>query len=316
MNTTFLITGGAGRAITAIPALEKYARLNPDDDFKVIVHGWENLYLGNKILQKRTFAAHHKNIFEDHIKNNKLVSPEPYYLHDYYNQKISLAEAFDREINNTEDHKNLDRPNLVISSSELQTANVVREKNLEEQKKKNLIVIQPYGSGIHIKENRPIDNTKRSMDVDDYLLLINKLAKKIPSAAFLFFGNNEFFHPGDSISFRINSDLGLRPYMSMISVCDYFIGCDSVGQHMAYAFNKPGTVLMGSSFEKNISYPEHFQIYRKKNYEPTYSPIRIVTADCEFADRLNDGIMKYTEEEIEEIANNIKDHFNQIKGKK
>ena len=37
-NTTFVISGGAGRVVTAIPALEKYHRLNPDDDFKVLIY--------------------------------------------------------------------------------------------------------------------------------------------------------------------------------------------------------------------------------------------------------------------------------------
>jgi len=32
MNTTFLLNGGAGRIITAIPALEKNQKLNPADD--------------------------------------------------------------------------------------------------------------------------------------------------------------------------------------------------------------------------------------------------------------------------------------------
>ena len=40
MNTTFLLSGGAGRIIAAIPALEKYHRLNPDDDFRVVIYGW------------------------------------------------------------------------------------------------------------------------------------------------------------------------------------------------------------------------------------------------------------------------------------
>ena len=49
-NTTFVISGGAGRVVTAIPALEKYHRLNPHDDFKVLVHGWVDLFNQGKAL--------------------------------------------------------------------------------------------------------------------------------------------------------------------------------------------------------------------------------------------------------------------------
>ena len=39
MNKTFIINGGAGRVISAIPALEKFHRKNPENDFKVLEIG-------------------------------------------------------------------------------------------------------------------------------------------------------------------------------------------------------------------------------------------------------------------------------------
>ena len=38
MTTVFIIDGGAGRAIAAIPALLKYHRLNPKKDFRILIH--------------------------------------------------------------------------------------------------------------------------------------------------------------------------------------------------------------------------------------------------------------------------------------
>ena len=75
MKTTFIITGGAGRVITAIPALEKYQRLNPKDDFKVIVHGWDCLYWSHPILQTRTFGISQKGLFDSIIRNSIIVNP-------------------------------------------------------------------------------------------------------------------------------------------------------------------------------------------------------------------------------------------------
>ena len=91
----FSIDGGAGRAICAIPALEKYARLNPEEDWNIIIGGWDALYFGNPLLQERTYSMDVKGIFNNLIKDNQIVHPEPYTRWEYYNQQCSLAEAFE-----------------------------------------------------------------------------------------------------------------------------------------------------------------------------------------------------------------------------
>jgi len=299
MNTTFLISGGAGRVVAAIPALEKYHRLNPYDDFRVIVYGWENLYWNHPLLQSRTYGVGQKGIFDLIVKNSKLVSPEPYHRHSYYNQNTSLTEAFDEEINHTHDHSDLSAPKLYCHSGEITTAQkLIKEAQLQKGKRK-FVVFQPYGSGIQMVNNRPFDSSGRSLDVDAALQLGHLLSQ---DAVVLYFGPDEFIHPGDNFMLNVKnmSNIDLRFYMAMISQCDYFVGVDSVGQHMARAFNKPGLVIMGSTFEKNVTYPDHFKIYRN-GVKPTYSPIRIGGIDCEFADRSNDGVMKFSEKEIREI---------------
>jgi hypothetical protein len=301
MNTTFIINGGAGRVITAIPALEKFHRLNPKNDFRVIIHGWESLYWSHPILQSRTVGIHQKNIFEEYVKNYNLVCPEPYYIHDYYNQKISLAEAFDRQINNTTDHTDIQKPNLYISSYERMSIQRIIAEFKEIHKKNKIVIFQPYGSTMTIMNNRPYDSSNRSIDVDDYLEIAKYLNEK--DCLIIFFGNRELRHPGDNFSADLtNFNPDLRMYMSLISECDYFVGCDSVGQHMARAFNKPGTVFMGSTFEKNVSYSDHFKIIRKKDQEPIYSPIRLGGVESDFTDRLNDGIMIYSKDEIKNFS--------------
>jgi len=94
-------------------------------------------------------------------------------------------------------------------------------------------------------------------------------------------------------------------FMALISECDYFIGCDSVGQHMARSFDKPGTVFMGSTFETNVTYPKHFRIIRNRDRKPVYSPIRFGGVDSEFTDRLNDGIMNFSKDQIDHVCNVI-----------
>lgn len=299
MNTTFMISGGAGRVITAIPALEKYHRLNPQDDFRVLIYGWENLYWSHPLLQSRTYSAGQKGVFDLVIKHSRLVHPEPYHRYTYYNQITSLSEAFDEEINNTDDHSDLEKPNLYCHTNEIATAVKMIQEAKQQKNKQKFCVFQPYGSGIQMVNNRPMDSSGRSLDVDDALTLGHLLSQDY---VVLYFGPNEYIHPGDN--FMLNSknipNVDLRFYMAMIAQCDLFVGVDSVGQHMARAFNKPGLVIMGSTFEKNVSYPNYFKIYRN-GIKPTYNPIRIGGLDCEFADRANDGIMTFTKQQIEEM---------------
>ena len=303
MNKTFIINGGSGRVITAIPALEKYHRLNPDDDFKVIVHGWESLYWSHPILQQRTIGVHQKDIFEQYIKPRQVICPEPYYQYDYYNQKISLAEAFDREINQTTDHSDLTKPNLYLSSYEKNSVKRIITEFKEKHNKSKVVIIQPYGSSMQIMNNRPFDSTHRSLDSDDYLFMIENLSK---DSLIFYFGTPDLRHPGDQISVDLKTfSPDLRMFMALISECDYFIGCDSVGQHMAMSFNKPGSIFMGSTFEKNVTYPKHFKIFRNKNKTPTYRPIRFGGVDSEFTDRLNDGIMEFTKDDLKHFCNII-----------
>jgi len=240
MNTTFIINGGAGRVVASIPALEKYHRLNPDDDFTVLVYGWENIFWSHPILQNRTFSIGQKGIFDQHIKNNIVVSPEPYYVYGYYNQQLSLAEAFDEEINKTKDHSDLKPPKLYISSQEKINIRTLIEIKRDEHKKRKVLVFQPYGSGLMSANGRPYDPTNRSFDVDQTLSIMKKISDKHKDLLIFYMGDRMFKHPGDNISVNIDHipNIDLRFYISLIHEADLFFGCDSVGQHIARAVNK------------------------------------------------------------------------------
>jgi ADP-heptose:LPS heptosyltransferase len=126
--------------------------------------------------------------------------------------------------------------------------------------------------------------------------LVKKLATKY---TLVFFGEQQFFLPQDTYTFKLQTDL--RGWAAIIEHADYFVGCDSVGQHMARAFDKPGTVIVGSTFAINTTYPDYFQIIEKEGVEKVYSPIRISGLDGHLADRLNDRCMDFNEKEVDDI---------------
>jgi ADP-heptose:LPS heptosyltransferase len=109
----------------------------------------------------------------------------------------------------------------------------------------------------------------------------------------------------EDYTFKIKTNI--RMWSAIVEASDYFIGCDSVGQHMAYAFNKPGTVILGSTFAKNITYPDHFQIIQKQPVDIKYCPIRICDGlDSDLANRYNDTCMDFTDAETNDIITKIK----------
>jgi ADP-heptose:LPS heptosyltransferase len=294
--TVFMIDGGAGRAIAAIPALLKYHRLNPDDDFKVLVHGWDTLYWGIQELQDRTFNPTNKGTFENVILGCKrIVSPEPYRYPSYFTQKKSLSETFDEIINETNDHSDLIIPTLVTSKGEEKMASNIIMEAKKKQKKEFTIVIQPYGRGARVDNGHVMDDGSRSFDPDTYLLLAKKLATKYN---LIYFGEKQFAIDQDTYTHKV--ELDLRGWAALIQSSDYFIGCDSVGQYMARCFDIPGTVVFGSTYPINTSFPNHFQIIQKEGAKK-YAPIRLVDLDCHLADRYNDKLMDFEESEVQEI---------------
>jgi len=302
MKTVFVIDGGAGRAICSIPALLKYAKNNPNDDFTICVYGWDNLFWGLPELQERTFNADNKGIFDRFFLNaTRVISPEPYRLPEYYRQTLHMTEAFDKLINETDDHSDLENIKLILNKNEELSALGVLSDMMKEPSRQNKlnVVIQPWGSTARKVGEYTIDDTSRSLESGDYVKLVNRLSEKYN---LIYFGDKMLVPQNEHVTAKIEGDL--RFWAAMIEACDYFIGVDSVGQHFARAFNKPGTVILGSTFAENISYKDHFNIFEKSGIKK-YSAIRINNIDSHLADRLNDTRMQFNDEEFEQLCNSI-----------
>jgi ADP-heptose:LPS heptosyltransferase len=297
---TFIIDGGVGRVICSIPALKKYAKLNPDKNFNIIVWGHDYIFWSIKELQNKVRNIDQKNLFEDVVKNSIVVRPEPYALWSYYNQKKSLAQAFDEMINETDDHSDLENAKIILSKAEeLNGFHVVRDVK-EKQGKQKTIVIQPFGQSARNDRGYIVDDDTRSFEHPFYLNLAEKLAERYN---LILFSPKDFYIENDKVTFKIETDF--RQWAGIINACDYFVGCDSSGQHLARAFNKRGTVILGSTFSINTTYPDWFNIIEKKNSVKKYSPIRVLGLDCHLANRINDRNMDFDENETIEIFHKI-----------
>jgi len=301
MNTTFLINGGAGRVLCAIPALEKYLKSNPNDDFKILVDKWEQMFWSHPTLQQRTFNLNTKGVFDNYVKNYNLKVPEPYTYHRFYNQQCDLVEAFDELINNDLTHSNLKKHDYIyLEESEKIYAQYHLDLFKRNQQKNKVVVIQPFSSNAQITYDCVLDETNRSVSVENYFEIVKQLSHY---AVIIFMGEKRFRHPLDNISHTIeDNEFYQRNIMSIISECDFFIGIDSLGHHIAKSFRKRGLILMGGTLEENFNCSKYFKVFRKKNCKPVYPPLRINPVDINFSNKLNDGFLNLNDKEINQIC--------------
>ena len=302
MKKVVFINGGAGRVLSSLPALEELDRRG--ELAGVVCEGGMEAFMGHPTLQDKAFDVNHKGLFENLVKDNICVSPEPYRDHAYYNQQSSLQQSFWWEILGERTDKHI-KPTFKLSKNEEMSAMGIISQVRQQHQKEKTIVIQPFGRSSTMGPGVVYDPSSRSIEQATFIDLVGELSKDYN---IVYMGehrldvvNLPLFQPQEQVPFRV--------WAAVIEACDYFIGCDSVGQHLAYAFDTPGTVILGSTFAINVSYPEYFNIIEKKDVEKRYSPIRIAGFASEEADRLNDTLMDFSKEELKEMIANIKKHI-------
>lgn len=291
MKTIITIDGGLGRALTAIPALLYFAEKHKDEEFYIMIHGWDFVSWGFPQLQERTFNPEIKGTFEKYFWDaNKVISPEPYRLPEFYRGEINLIQGFHKEINDSTDYENLPKEYIKLSQFEKLKAQEIIAGVKETHKKEKTIIIQPYGSAANICPLGVYDPTFRSFPQKFYETLVEKLSKDYNV---IYMGAKEFH---DKISYKPQPDPNMREWMALIDAADYFIGCDSCGQHFARALNQNASVLIAGTDKNTMTYADFHIIERDCKYYP--SPMRLCSFDSNLATRLNEERIMFTEEEM------------------
>ncbi len=307
-SKAFFVNGGAGRMICSIPAFELYEKESEDKDFIIVCEGGTDVFKGHPTLDQRVYDHWHRNLFQDKLKDMDIITTEPYRIWEYYNQKCSIGQAFDIQINN-KGIRTLNKPTLHLSKDELLNGRYVVGEVKKKLKKDKLIVFQPFGRGIEYIDETLVDKTGRSFELKD----VKQIIKKLQNNGYAVIMMSEFkvdlsdAKLKDEVATPENTNI--RIWSAIIKYADHFLGCDSVGQHLAYSVGTPATVVTGSTYPINVSYPdtEGVEVLDMGELHREYSPIRITTD--ERVDRKNEKLMTMTDE----ISTLIVDH---VLGKK
>jgi hypothetical protein len=303
-SKAFFINGGAGRMICSIPAFEKYEQESGDKDFIIVCEGGTDVFKGHPTLDHRVYDHWHRNLFQDKLKNMDIVSPEPYRVWEYYNQKCSIAQAFDIELNK-KGIRDLPKPALYLSKDELLQGRYVVSEVKKKLKKEKLVVFQPFGRGVEYIDETLVDKTGRSFELKD----IKQIIKKLQNNDYAVIMMSEF--KVDLIDAKLKDEVAtpentnIRIWAAIMKYADHFLGCDSLGQHLAYAVSTPVTAVIGSTYPINVSYPnaEGVDILDMGEIDREYSPIRI-TMD-ERVDRKNEKLMTMNDSITTLVVNHV-----------
>lgn len=303
-SKAFFLNGGTGRLLCSIPALEKYQEESGDKDFIIVCEGGTDVFKGHPTLDDKVYDIWHRDLFKEKLKDREIVSLEPYRVWEYYNQLCNLSQAFDIEINN-KGIRPLPAPTLRLSKDELLTARQLVGQVREKIKKEKVVVIQPFGRGIEHVDGSFVDRSSRSLEYKDVKAIIKKLQLKdraiILMSEFALDLKDEKLK--DEIAMPEN--VNIRTWAAIIKYADHFLGCDSLGQHLAYSVGKESTVITGPTFPVNITYPDckFFNILDMGELVREYDPIRIMPD--ERITRKHEGVMSMNEEIVEIVVNSV-----------
>jgi hypothetical protein len=302
-SKAFFINGGAGRVLCSIPALEKYAEESGDEDFIIVCEAGMDFYRGHPELHKRAYEMWHKGLFENHLKDKDIVSPEPYRVNEYMNQNCDLAQAFDIQINELDSPRELQDPVIKLNKMEMIQGYQTIQEIKSSIGKNKVLVVQPFGRSINKVGEFLVDSSSRSFELQNITNILEKLREKyliiVMTEHPMIFSTN----PKHPIAAPNISDM--RLWASIINSADHFLGCDSVDQHIVKSLGKSATVVVGSTFPENISYPDwdDFDIIDIGKGKRSYSPIRISMDDER--DRANDEVMMMTEEQEDLVVDSV-----------
>lgn len=307
-HTAFLINGGAGRVLSSIPALEIYEKENPDDDFIIIIEGFLDLYKGHPTLYKRCYDFGHRRLYEDKLKHMNYRAPEPYQVWEYYNQQATISQAFDIAISN-KGIRELPKPTVVLTTEEKLGGEETLKNIRKDFNNKKALIFQPFGRGSNMHGSNGVDMGGRSFLPEHAAKIIKRLQKKY-CVIVMDEKQHDFKALGcDEVVVQLTG-MTLRRWMGVINAASYFLGCDSVGQHIAYATDTPATVVLGSTFKENVSYlgSKKHSIIDLGEGKKMYSPLRMCFN--EIADVNNDKLMHLADTDYDKIVASVESGIN------
>ena len=284
MQKIVQIDGGIGRVLCATQALNTLSEQNE----VVVITTWPDVFTNNPNIFK-VYGLNREYIWEDVIRHGDFLYPEPYFKRQYYNQEHHLSQSFNDILIN--DPK-FSFPKIYLSPQEtLWGVNFV--KNIKSQFCGSLILaFQPFGASAVLENGDVIDTTHRSLSMDAVRFIADNLKDVIlVNCSHIAINHKSIWQ----------ANFTVRELFSVVAACDNIFTIDSMLNHVGAAFQKTGILLLGSTYSKNVGYP-NYTILQRDGYPKNYFPNRF----SGFVDK-NKGAMDFKASEYDMLISLIND---------
>jgi len=276
MQKIIQIDGGIGRVLCTTHALN----ILSEQQEVIVLTTWPEVFFNNPNILK-VYGLNREYIWDDVIRHGDFIYPEPYFKREYYTQEHHLSQAFNNILLND---SVFSFPKLYLSPQEMQWGkNFII--NIRAQFPKHLILaFQPYGASATITDGIVIDPTNRSLSSDS----VRYIADNLKDVILLNCSHIPIDHRKVwQASFTV------RELFAVVAACDHIFTIDSMLSHVGAAFQKTGILLLGSTFSRNVAYPNYTTLQRE-GYPKSYYPNRF----SGFVDK-NKGAMDFTASEYD-----------------
>jgi hypothetical protein len=271
-NKAYIIDGGIGRVISSIPVFEKLVEQDPNF---IIVTSSPEAFLGNPLLDDRTYALSHKGLMKI-LNDYDIVSLEPYRVNEYYKQECNIIQAFSKEIlGDIHACDSNDKAKLHFHPAEESKAVANMVEAITQMEKKHTVVFQPFGRSAEVLSDGTVkDSGGRSLSWNSYCDILKILSKL--DCNILVMSDLNFKEIEDIKYARL--PLSFREWCVVIENAGMFVGCDSAGQHIAHGASIKSIVFFGGTFPENTSYlnDENMALIDNGKRSRRFIPMRIV----------------------------------------
>jgi len=286
------IDGGMGRVLCSTPALEHMWERFSGKRKIIAVTPYPDLFEGSPHVS-RAYPWNSSYLWDDVIKDGEFLAPEPYHNHFYYSQKHHLIESFDWLLGGEiSDCQMTLTPRAYLRNDEIQFGFDLIERIRNDFPDSKIGVIQGMGASACLDAKGVLhDASDRSFRMEDLQFILKEI------------GTEWIFVNASHIPLREETNvwtqqLNTRQLMSVVKACDGVFTIDSFINHAGAVWKKPGLLVLGSTYRRNVGYP-HYSTVQRRGFPTGYSPNRFNNSSHEVQ---NKGAMDFSQDALKEIV--------------
>lgn len=246
---SFMINGGIGKHLCAVPMIEAYHERYPKDEI-LVFSGYPEAFMNHPAIWRNLHVTT-PYCWDDYIADTDFKIGEPYTKYSYYHENKHLIEVFPEAYGLDVTTKGK-RPNLYMTQDEIMQA-----RNIIQQAKGPMVTIQVTGGSNPMQQNVGASNIARNFPIETAKAIVEYLTSK----GFSVYQFKLPFEPQIEKAACVNAYMRIQ--MAIMAMAYAHIGIDSAMMHVAAALNKPALIFWGCTKPQQLGYDTHTHVHQQ-----------------------------------------------------